>query len=60
MNICHNYIPNKYATFNDKDPPWLNDHIKLLMKKKNVAFQKYLKVGKIVPTTLICEQVMQN
>ena len=24
-NICHNYIQNKYTTFNDKDPPWLND-----------------------------------
>ena len=45
-NICPNYIPNKYATFNDKDPPWLNDHIRLLIKKKNVVFQKYLKDGK--------------
>ena len=32
--------------FNDKDPPWLNDHIRLLIKKKNVAFKKYLKDGK--------------
>ena len=44
--ICHNYIPNKYATFSDKDPPWLNDHIRLLIKNKNVVFQKYLKDGK--------------
>ena len=36
------YFPNKYATFNNKDSPWLNDHI----KKKNAAIQKYLKDGK--------------
>ena len=35
-NICLNYNPNEYATFND------NDHIRLLIKKTNVAFQKYL------------------
>ena len=32
VNICHKYIPNKYATFNDKDPNWLNDHISLSIK----------------------------
>ena len=43
INICHNYIPNKYATFMDENSPWLNDHIRFLIKKKNAAFQKYLK-----------------
>ena len=28
-NISHNYIPNKYATVTDKDPPWLSDQIRL-------------------------------
>ena len=27
----------------DKNSPWLNDHIRFLIKKKNAAFQKYLK-----------------
>ena len=28
VNIVSNYIPNKFITCNDKDPPWLNDHMK--------------------------------
>ena len=46
QQICKIFIPKKYVTFNDKDPPQLNDHIKLLIKKKNVVLQKYLKDGR--------------
>ena len=34
INISKNLIPNKYVTFNNKDPPWLNDQVRLLIKKK--------------------------
>lgn len=33
-------------TFNDKDLLWLNDRVRLLIKRKNAIFQKYLKYGK--------------
>ena len=45
INICHNYTPHKYVTFNDKSRPWLYDHTRFLIKKNNAKFQKYLKVG---------------
>ena len=45
VNIVSNYIPNKFITRNDKDPPWLNDHIKRLINLKNKIF-KYLKDGR--------------
>ena len=32
-------------TFDEKDPPCLNDHLRLLFKKKAI-FQKYLKDGR--------------
>ena len=48
INICKNYIPNKYLTFNGKDPSWLNDHKRLLIRKKNALFQEYLKDGRTV------------
>ena len=28
MNIFSNYIPNKFITIDDKDPPWINEYIK--------------------------------
>ena len=50
INICHNYIPNKYATFMDEDSSWLNDHIGFLIKKKH--FRNILKMKKLMSTTL--------
>ena len=28
MNIFTNYIPNKYITIDDRDPPWMNETLK--------------------------------
>ena len=56
VNIVSNYIANKCITCNNKDSPWLNDHIKHLINHKNEIFKKYLKdrrsnsVYKIVET----------
>ena len=46
VNIVSNYIPNKFITCNEKDLPWLNDHIKRLINLKNEIFKKYLKGGR--------------
>ena len=43
VNIVSNYIPNKFIICNDRDPPWLNDHIKHLINLRNEIFKKYLK-----------------
>ena len=40
VNIVSNYIPKKFIVCNDKDPPWLNDHIKRLINLKNEIFKK--------------------
>lgn len=34
------------VTCHEKDPSWLNDHIKRLIKQKNKIFKKYLKDGR--------------
>ena len=34
MNIFSNLIPNKYVTFNDRDPPWMNDFVKTKLNSK--------------------------
>ena len=43
VNIVSNYISNKFIICNEKDPPWLNYHIKRLINLKNEIFKKYLK-----------------
>ena len=34
MNIFSNFISNKYITFDDRDPPWMNDFAKTEIKLK--------------------------
>ena len=37
LNIFPNFIPNKIILCDDKDPPWMNDEIKKLIKRKKLA-----------------------
>ena len=47
LNIFHNFIPNKIILCDDKDPPWMNDEIKNLIKRKNWLFQCQRKSGNL-------------
>lgn len=60
INICKNYISNKYVVSNDKDSFWLNDHRRLLIKKGMPYFKMFLKMEQLMLTTVICKQVKQN
>ena len=39
LNIFRNLVPNKYVTFDDKDPVWMNKNIKSKVKAKNKLYQ---------------------
>ena len=43
LNILSNFIPHETVTIDDKDPPWFNDKIKLLLHEKNLAFKTFRK-----------------
>ena len=45
--FSRNFIPNKIILCDDKDPPWMNDEIKKLIKKKNWLFQCQRKPGNL-------------
>ena len=56
INIFSNYVPNKFITVDDKDPPWMNEYInkKILDKKiactffnTNKNYDSYLKLQTI-------------
>ena len=43
VNFYSNFVPNKFVTFNDRDPPWTTSIIK---DKINYNNRKYLKKAK--------------
>ena len=45
-NVFSNFIPNKYLTCNDKDPPRMTNYLKHRIHSKNSLYLKYLKHGK--------------
>ena len=47
LNIFHNFIPNKIILCDDKDPPWINNEIKKLIKRKNWLFECKRKSGNL-------------
>ena len=46
MNIFTNDVPNKYNSFDDQDPPWMNDRIKLKNSFKHIV--RTAKLHKII------------
>ena len=48
LNIFRNFVPNKYITFDDKDPAWINEikNIKSKTKAKNKPYLEYVKKGR--------------
>ena len=47
LNIFHNYIPNKFISCDEKEPPWINEKIKSLIYRKNPLYQRQRKSGSI-------------
>ena len=39
LNIMSNFIPNEIVTIDDRDPPWINNKIKSLIKNKTEYFK---------------------
>ena len=46
LNIFRNLEPNKYITFDDKDPVWMNENIRSKIKAQNKFYQEYVDKGK--------------
>ena len=46
MNVFSTFVPNKFVTFNDRDPPWMTSNIKDKVNYWNNIYREYLKKGK--------------
>ena len=45
-NIFNNFVPNKFITCKDKDPPWMTDEIKRACLDKAKIYRHYIKNGR--------------
>ena len=46
MNIFSNFVPNKFVTFNERDPSWMTSNIKDKINYRNYTYREYMKKGK--------------
>ena len=46
MNIFSNFVPNKFVTFNERDPSWMTSNIKDNINYRNYTYREYMKKGK--------------
>ena len=60
LNIFRNFVPNKYVTFDDKDPVWMNENIKSKIKAKNKLYQEYVKKGRQETDFCALEESVRN
>ena len=45
LNIISNFIPNDIVKVNPKDPPWITNHLKSMIKKQNRLYKNYKRHG---------------
>ena len=60
LNIFRNFVPNKYVTFDDKDPAWMNENIKSKIKAKNNLYQVYVKKNRQETDFCALEEPVRN
>ena len=46
LNIFRNFIPHKIITCNYKDPPWITNDLKSMLRKKNRLYKKFIMNGR--------------
>ena len=46
LNIYSKYIPNKTVLCDDKDPPWMTNRIRDVIKTKSNAYKEYIRSGR--------------
>ena len=60
LNIFRNFVPNKYVTFDGKDPVWMNENIKSKIEAKNKLYQEYVKKGRKETDFYALEESVRN
>ena len=56
LNIMSNYIPHKKIVCDDKDPPWVNKRVKVLLNENRQIYNSY----KASKNNFVLEQNVQS
>ena len=46
LNICRNFVPNKFISIRDKDAPWMTPELKRMILEKAKIYRRYVKKGR--------------
>ena len=46
INVFSNLVPNKIVTFDDRDPPWMTEYIKIKIEQRDKIYENYLRSSK--------------
>ena len=52
-----NFVPNEVKRVNPRDPEWLNQNVKSLLRKQNKIYKKYRKNGYKKEDKIILDQL---
>ena len=58
LSIMSNFIPKEVVTVHDRDPPWINNKIKSLLKNKTEYFENCIKPNN--PESIAYFEQIQN
>ena len=53
LNVFCNCVPNKYIYIDDKDPVWMNETIKSIIKAKNALYKNIFRMVDLKVTSFI-------
>ena len=53
LNVFRNCVPNKYIYIDDKDPVWMNETIKSIIKAKNALYKNIFRMVDLKVTSFI-------
>ena len=45
LNICRNFVPNKFISIRDKDAPWMTPELERMILEKAKIYRRYVKKG---------------
>ena len=48
LNVFKNFVPNKYVAFDDKEPVWIGQPVKQVIKEIDSSYSKYQSQGRRV------------
>ena len=60
LNIMSNFIPNKLVKVHPKDPPWVTQELKWMIKRQNRMYKNYKRHGYLNNDKIWVDEIRQQ